>query len=142
MKKRVKKKEISKEKIVLIIGIILIIASLAISIPVYVRESRCKNGDLKDDLKTMFIIGPPGLDCPASSLSGDVNNDNCVDAADLAALVDHWLSGCGTTFKPPCGSTDCLCIHSDMTGDGCVNADDFAILAAHWGEGEGCSTGS
>ncbi len=128
-----KNKKISKEKIILIIGIVLIIASVITVVPVYVRGKYCEK-NLEGEVKTMFIIGPPGMDCPASNQTGDLNNDGCVNTIDLSILTEHWLTGCGGGGKPPCGSTDCGCIHSDLTGDGCVNADDFAVLAAHWGE--------
>ncbi|MDZ4755789.1 MAG: hypothetical protein SGJ11_14995 [Phycisphaerae bacterium] len=54
----------------------------------------------------------------AASLTGDIDNDGDVDAADLATLLGSWdlCAGCP----------------ADLNGDGAVNASDLAVLLGAW----------
>ncbi len=57
-----------------------------------------------------------------SSLWGDLNQNNIVNADDLGLFSDGWLGTAGW-YKP---------IAEDINNDGIVNFDDFAVLSANW----------
>ena len=57
-------------------------------------------------------------------MTGDLNNDSVVDAADLAMLLGSWGS-----YGPPCPPY----IPADINGDCTVDAADLATLLSNWG---------
>jgi len=57
-----------------------------------------------------------------SPTPGDLNDDGCVDQADLGILLADW----------GCSGGDCP---GDCDGDGNTNQVDLGILLGHWGEG-------
>ena len=60
----------------------------------------------------------PGLTVDFGSLkAGDLNNDNRIDALDVARLAQKW-------FQADSGA--------DLTGDGIVNSLDYSLLRTNW----------
>jgi hypothetical protein len=59
---------------------------------------------------------------PRPPCEADVNGDERVDAADMAAVLTEW---------GPCDLPGCA---EDIDGDGAVTAKDLAALVASWGE--------
>ena len=60
---------------------------------------------------------------PDPLVPGDLNGNGCVDAADLAIILNNWN-------RPiPPGDP-----RADATGDVIVNAFDLAIVLTQWGQ--------
>jgi len=65
----------------------------------------------------------------ASSLFGDINNDNKVDIFDLSLLLSSYAPG---THRTACvNNTSYTC---DINGDGFVDIFDLSILLSHYGQ--------
>jgi hypothetical protein len=71
------------------------------------------NSQLAEDAETVCLEEP---------IPGDLNNDGCVDQADLGILLTDW----------GCTGGDCP---GDCDGDGDTDQSDLGILLTHWGEG-------
>ena len=84
-------------------------------------------GDLDDDGWLDLAAVNAGSDKVSvllnqSVIPGDLNNDGCVDHADLGILLSDW----------GCTAGDCP---GDCDNDGDTDHADLGILLAHWGEG-------
>lgn len=62
---------------------------------------------------------PAVVACSPAQLTGDINGDGTVDAADLAALLGGW--GTASPGDP-----------ADLDGDGTIDGADLAVLLGNW----------
>jgi len=96
-------------------------------------------------LVTADAVGPAGptLSPDIAGTLGPGFSDGCVDAIDLAVLLNAWCSAAGDPdppgdVDPPCeGCTSPNFVLADLSGpdncpDGCVDAFDLAKLLAEW----------